>query len=113
MTAEAVASASATGLPRTVVTSTLSALERARLVARSSDRSQPRTEGWKLTKRGEQKVLEALPMANKVAEDLYIDLNDEDLVRVLSILPKLCSSAWQARERCDAAESLTSTASAH
>jgi len=73
MTAEAVASASATGLPRTVVTSTLSALERARLVARSSDRSQPEPR-VEADKASEQKVLEALPMANKVAEDLYIDL---------------------------------------
>ena len=111
MAVDAVASASATGLPRAVVTSTLSALERARLVARSSDRAQPRTEEWKLTERGEEKVLEALPMANRIAEQLYRGLSDEDLARVLSILPKLCSSAWEASERCGAAEPLTSAAS--
>jgi DNA-binding MarR family transcriptional regulator len=111
VTVDAVASASTTGLPRAVVTSTLSALERAGLVARSGDKAQPRTTGWKLTKRGEQKVLEALPMANKIAEHLYRELSDEDTEQVLSILPKLCSSAWEAREHCDAAQSLTSTAS--
>jgi DNA-binding MarR family transcriptional regulator len=112
VTVDAVASASATGLPRVAVTSTLSALERAGLVTRSGDKAQPRTTGWKLTKRGEQKVLEALPMANEIAEHLYRGLSDEDLARVLSILPKLCSSAWEAGERCDAAQSLTSPTSA-
>ena len=112
MTVDAVASASATGLPRAVVTSTLSALERAGLVARSSHKAQPRTTRWELTKPGEHKVLEALPMANKIAEHLYRGLSDEDLARVLSILPKLCSSAWEASERCGAAEPLTSAASA-
>ena len=111
MTVDAVASASATGLPPAVVTSTLSALERAGLVTRSNDKAQPRTTGWKLTKRGEQKVLEALPMANKIAEYLYRGLSDEDLARVLSILPRLCSSAWEARERCGATQPLTSAAS--
>ena len=110
MTVAAVASASATGLPRAVVTPTLSALERAGLVTRSGDKP-PRTTEWKLTKRGDQKVLEALPMANKIAEHLHRGLSDEDLARVLSILPKLCSSASEARERCDTAESLTSTTS--
>jgi DNA-binding MarR family transcriptional regulator len=111
MTVDAVASASATVLPRAVVTSTLSALERAGLVTRSGDKAQPRTTGWKLTKGGEQKLLEALPMANRIAEYLYRGLSDEDLARVLSILPKLCSSAWEASERCDAPQSLTSAAS--
>jgi DNA-binding MarR family transcriptional regulator len=111
MTADAIASASATGLPRALVTSTLSALERAGLVARSSDRAQPRATRWKLTERGEQKVLEAWPVANTVAEHLYRGLSDEDLARVLSILPRLCSSAWEAREHYGAARSLTSTPS--
>jgi DNA-binding MarR family transcriptional regulator len=97
MTADAVASASATGLPQAVVTSTLSALEQAGLVIESRDEAQPRATVWRLTQRGEQKVLEALPMANRLAEDLYQGVSDQDLARVLSLLPKLCSSAWQVR----------------
>jgi DNA-binding MarR family transcriptional regulator len=112
MTVDAVASASATGLPRAVVTSTLSTLERAGLVTKSSDKAHPRAKWWKLTRRGDYKVLEALPMANKIAEHLYRGLSDEDLARVLSILPKLCSSAWETSERCGAAEPSTSAASA-
>jgi DNA-binding MarR family transcriptional regulator len=115
MTADAVASASATGLPRAAVTSTLSALEQAGLVIRSVDKAQPHTTGWKLTERGQHKVLDAWPMANRLAEHLYQGLNDEDLARVLSVLPKLCSSAWQTGQHYSAGRKpgrLTSSTSA-
>ena len=111
MTADAVASASATGLPQAVVTSTLSALEQAGLVIESRDEAQPGATVWKLTERGEQRVLEALPMANRLAEDVYQGVSDQDLARVLSLLPKLCSSAWQVRYHYGAAPLLASSTS--
>jgi len=110
MTADSIASAS--GLPQVTLTSTLSALQQAGLVTRSGDETQPRTGLLKLTARGEQKVLEALPLANTLVDDLYHGLSDEDLVRVLSLVPKLCSSAWEVRHHYGAAQSLTSAASA-
>jgi len=110
MAADAIGST--TGLPQAMLPSTLSALEQAGLVARSGDEAQRRTRLVKLTTRGEQKVLEALPMANRLADDLYQGLSDEDLARMLSLLPKLCSSAWQTGQHYGAAQSLTSTTSA-
>jgi DNA-binding MarR family transcriptional regulator len=109
MTVDAIASA--TGLPQVMVTSTLSVLEQTGLVTGSRDEAQPRARLFKLTKRGEQKVLEALPMANRLAEDLYQGLSNEDLVRLLSLLPKLCGSAWQTGQHYSAARRLTSTTS--
>ena len=110
MTVDAIASA--TGLPQVMVTSTLSALEQTGLVTGSRDEAQPGTRQVTLTARGEQKVLGALPMANRLADDLYQGLSDEDLVRVLSLLPKLCSSTWQTAQHYGAARKpgrLTST----
>jgi DNA-binding MarR family transcriptional regulator len=110
MTVDAVASAS--GLCQERLTSTLSALERAALITRSGHREQPRAELLRLTTRGEQKVLEALPAANNLADDLYQGLSDDELVQVLSLLPKLCSSAWQTGQHYGAMQRLTSAASA-
>jgi len=110
MTVDAVASA--TGLPQVLVTSTSSALEQAGLVTGSRDEAQPGTRQVTLTARGEQKVLGALPMANRLANDLYRDLSDEDLERVLSLIPKGCSAARQVSHHYSAALRLASTASA-
>ena len=106
------ATASATGLPQVTLTSSLSALQRAGLVTRSGDEAQPRARLFKLTKRGEQTVLEALPMANSLAEDLYQGLSDEDLEQVLSLVRKACGAAWQVRYHYDATQPLTSATSA-
>jgi DNA-binding MarR family transcriptional regulator len=95
-----------------MVTSTSSALEQAGLLTGSRDEAQPGTRQVTLTARGEQKVLEALPMANSLADDLYQGLSDDDLVHVLSLLPKLCGSAWQVGQHYGAARKpgrLTST----
>jgi len=110
MTADAIASV--TGLPRPVVASTLSALTQAGLVARSGDETQRRAGPAMLTAPGEQMVLDALPMANRLADDLYQGLSDEDLARMLSLLPKLCSSAGQVRDQYRATSQLTSPAPA-
>jgi DNA-binding MarR family transcriptional regulator len=110
MTVDALASA--TGLHQATLTSTLSPLEQAGLVTGSGDKAQPLARLFKLTARGEQKVLEALPIANSLAEELYQGLSDEDVVRVLSLLPKLCGSAWQVRLDYGATRPLTSTTSA-
>jgi len=110
MTVDAVASA--TGLPQVMVTSTLSALEQTGLVTGSRDEAPPGARLLKLTKRGEQKALVALPMANRLADDLYQGLSDEDLERVLSLIPKGCSAARQVGHHYGAARGLTSTASA-
>ncbi len=110
MTVDAVASA--TGLPQVMVTSTLSALEQTGLVTRPADEAQPGTRQVTLTARGEHKVLEASPVANRLADDLYQGLSDEDIEQVLSLLPKLCSSAWQTGQHYSAARRLASTASA-
>jgi DNA-binding MarR family transcriptional regulator len=99
MSADALGSASATGLPQEVITSTLSALERSGLVVALHDQPHTGTRILRLTERGSQKVIDVLPVANRVAEDLFQGLSDEDLVRVLSLLPRLCTGAWDARER--------------
>jgi DNA-binding MarR family transcriptional regulator len=112
MTVQAVASPSATGLPHTVVKSALSALERAGLVAAFRDEARSGTRQLMLTAQGEQRVVEALPMANRFAEALFRSLNDEDLARVLLLLPKLCSSASLAGHHCSATTGSTSTATA-
>jgi DNA-binding MarR family transcriptional regulator len=85
--------ASATGLPQERLTSTLSALERAGLVTRSGNKALARARSAKLTARGEQKVLQAFPMANRLSEELYRGLNDEDLEHLLSLLSGLCTAA--------------------
>lgn len=103
---------STTGLPRAMVTSTLSALERAGLVTRSGDETQRRARLVSLTARGEQKLFEILPAANRLADEFYHGLTDEDLSRLLSLLPKLCSSAWQVRDQYGATSRLASPAPA-
>jgi DNA-binding MarR family transcriptional regulator len=110
MTVQAVASPSATGLPHTVVTSTISALERAGLVAAFRDEARSATRQLMLTAQGEQRVVEALPMANRFAEALFRSLSDDELARVLLLLPKLCSSASQAGHHCGATTRSTTTA---
>jgi len=87
--------AAATGLPQAMVTSTLSALEQAGLVTGPGSEAQPRNRIVKLTARGEQKVLEALPAANRLADDVYQGLSDEDLERVLTLIRKACGAARQ------------------
>jgi hypothetical protein len=57
-------------------------------------------------------VLEALPMANRLVEDLYQGLGDEDLEQVLTLVRKACGAAWQVRQHYTAAQPLTSAASA-
>jgi len=42
-------------------------------------------------------------MANRLANDLYRDLSDEDLERVLSLIPKGCSAARQVGQHYGAA----------
>jgi DNA-binding MarR family transcriptional regulator len=96
MTANAIASASAAGLPLGVVTPTCSTLEQAGLVIALGDEG--RLPLFKLTEQGKQRLTESLPIANRIADDVFQGLSDEDLVRVLSLLPKLCTSAWEARE---------------
>lgn len=110
MTVDAVASAS--GLHQERLTSSLSALERAGLITKSDHRAQPGAGLLRLTTRGEQKMLEALPKANSLADDLYQGLSNEDLERVLSLIPKGCSAVSQVRQQYDAARGLTSAASA-
>ena len=104
--------AAATGLPQLMITSTLSALERAGLVTRWGDRSSPGDKPARLTPKGAYKVLEALPMANSLAEDMYQGLSDEDLERVLSLVRTACGAAWQVRRHYGATPSLASTTSA-
>ena len=69
--------ASATGLPQIMVISSLSALERAGLVARWTDKSPRRNRPARLTPKGAYMVLEAVPMANSLAETLYQGLSDD------------------------------------
>jgi DNA-binding MarR family transcriptional regulator len=104
--------ASATGLPQAAITSTLSELGRAGLVSRRGDRPPPGKRSARLTPKGAYKVFEALPMANSLAEDLYQGLSDEDLEQVLSLVRKACGAAWQVSHDHDAAQPVTSTASA-
>jgi DNA-binding MarR family transcriptional regulator len=109
--ADALGTASATGLPQEVITSTLSALERSGLIVALQDQPRAGTRILTLTERGVQKVIEVLPIANRVAEDLFQGLGDEDLVRVLSLLPRLCAGAWATRERYGTAQPPTRTLS--
>lgn len=104
--------ASATGLRQERVKSTLSALQQAGLIVRSLDVAQPGASPVKLTADGEQKVLEALPMANRAADDLYQGVCDEDLERLLSLIPKACGGAWRVRQHFSVTQSLTGTTSA-
>jgi DNA-binding MarR family transcriptional regulator len=103
---------SATGLPPAAIASTLPELERAGLVSRWGDRSPPGNRPATLTPKGAYKVLEALPMANNLAEDLYQGLSDEDLEQVLSLVRKACGAAWQVKSHYDAAQPVTSATSA-
>lgn len=101
--------ATATALHQVTLASTVLALERVGLVAVCRDEPQPRSGLMKLTARGEQKMLEALPAANRLADDLYQGLSDEDLERVLTLVRKACGAAWQVRLDYGATRPLTST----
>ena len=81
-----------TGLRQDTVRSVLCAVERAGFV-RSRAGSATLAE---ITEQGQQKVLDSLPMANSFADELYQGLSDDDVERVLSLLPKLCAGAERA-----------------
>lgn len=87
--------ASSTGLSQERLTTTLSSLQQEGLVIRWHDKALRGTSLAKLTTRGEQKVLEALPRANRLADAVYRGLSEKDLEQVLSLVPKLCSAAEQ------------------
>jgi DNA-binding MarR family transcriptional regulator len=110
MTVDAIASA--TGLPQAAIASTLLGLERAGLVSRWSDKSPPGNRLARLTPKGAYTVVEALPMANNLAEDLYHELSDTDLEQVLSLVRKACGAAWQVKHAYDTRQPLTRATSA-
>ncbi len=71
--------ADATGLAEEEATSVLSALERAGLATRWGEKGTGSGRVARLTEQGEEKVMEALPMANCFADELYRRLSDEEL----------------------------------
>jgi DNA-binding MarR family transcriptional regulator len=101
-----------TGLPQSSVISILSPLERAGLVITRGDKSRTGNRLVGQTPKGAYAVLEALPMANYLVEDLYQGLGDEDLEQVLTLVRKACGAAWQVKQHYTAAQPLTSAASA-
>jgi DNA-binding MarR family transcriptional regulator len=105
-TVEAVAST--TGLPRPIILSNLSWLERAGL-AISCGASATGDRTARQTPKGAYLMLEAMPMANSLAEDLYRGLGDEDLERVLELVRKACGAAWQVDRHYCATRRLPST----
>jgi DNA-binding MarR family transcriptional regulator len=87
------------GLHQDRVRSTLCALVRAGFVRRRSDSRPCSATLAEITEQGRHKVLDSLPMANSLAEELWQRLSDDELERVLSLLPKLCAGAERAGER--------------
>ncbi len=83
-----------TGLHQDRVRSALCALERAGFVRRRAGSATPA----EITEQGQHKVLDSLPMANSHAEELWQVLSDDELERVLSLLPKYCAAAERAAD---------------
>jgi DNA-binding MarR family transcriptional regulator len=81
--------AHATGLRQERVRSALRALERAGFVNSWEEREPSGQRLAQITKQGEQKVLESVPMADSFADYLYQGLSDEELERVQNLLAKL------------------------
>jgi len=78
-----------TGLHQDRARSALRALERAGFIRSRASSATPA----EITEQGQHKVLESLPMANSHAEELWQGLSDDDVERVLSLLPKYCAAA--------------------
>ncbi|MGB6896902.1 MAG: MarR family transcriptional regulator [Dehalococcoidia bacterium] len=85
-----------TGLHQDRVRSVLCALERAGFVRKWREKRRSRDELVKLTTEGEHKVLDSLPMASSHADELWQELTDDEVERVLSLLPKFCAAAERA-----------------
>ena len=88
-----------TGLHQDRVRSVLRALERAGFVRwRGSSRASSATPA-EITEQGQHKVLDSLPMANSHADELWQGLSDDEVERVLSLLPTYCAAAERAAGR--------------
>jgi DNA-binding MarR family transcriptional regulator len=83
-----------TGLHQDRVRSVLCALKQAGFVRRRAGSAKLA----EITEQGEHKVLDSLPMANSFAEELWQGLSDDDVERVLSLLPKFCAAAERAAD---------------
>jgi len=82
-----------TGLHEDRVRAVLCALERAGFVrGRCSGRPCSATLA-EITEQGKDKVLDSLPMADSFAEELWQGLSDDEVERVLSLLPKFSAAA--------------------
>jgi DNA-binding MarR family transcriptional regulator len=103
---------SETGLPQPNVVSNLTALEKAGLVTNLVDESLPGRRLARHTPKGAYVVLESLPLANRLAADLYQGLGDNDLEQLLALVRKACGAAWQVKQHYTAAQPPTSVASA-
>ncbi len=87
-----------TGLHQERVRSVLCTLERAGFVRRRGGSRASSAALAEITDQGQHKVLDSLPMANSFAEELWQVLNDDELERVLSLLPKYCAGAERAAD---------------
>ncbi len=87
-----------TGLHQDRVRSALRALERAGFVRRRGSSRASSATLAEITEQGQHKVLDSLPMANSHAEELWQVLNDDELERVLSLLPKYCAGVERAAD---------------
>jgi DNA-binding MarR family transcriptional regulator len=87
-----------TGLHQERVGSVLCAVERAGFVRRRGGSRASSTTLTEITEQGNHKVLESLGAANSFADELYQGLSDDEVERVLSLLPKLCAGAERAAD---------------
>lgn len=85
-----------TGLSQDRTRAVLTALDQTGFVRRRT-RGQPCSATLaEITERGKRKVMKSLSMANSFAEELWQGLSDDDVERVLSLLPKFCAAAERA-----------------
>jgi DNA-binding MarR family transcriptional regulator len=87
-----------TGLRQDTVRSVLCAVERAGFVRRRGGSRASSATLAEITEQGNHKVLESLAAANSFANELYQGLSDDEVKRVLSLLPKLCAAAERAAD---------------
>jgi DNA-binding MarR family transcriptional regulator len=77
------------------ITALVDRLEEPELVERVFDRRDRRKTWVRLTKKGERKLEEAMPVANRLAEDIFSVLTDEELRELRAKTDKLRTAATQ------------------
>jgi DNA-binding MarR family transcriptional regulator len=82
-----------TGLHQDRVRSALRALKRAGFVRRRGSSRAGSATPAEITEQGKHKVLDSLPMANSHCDELWQGLTDDEVERLLSLLPKFGAAA--------------------